>query len=174
MNKAIKGYEYTGDINIKHGGAYVNYDDLGDRYCRAVMVTDFDSDAGVTDCVLIEELTINLPDTLEALASCLECSGFETVEGAIVGNYLGPVYPYSPEYSRIVAECCLGYGHYDIDDRSEGILLAGSTMRGLSELAGFKRDIASDGCTFIDGFKVHRVARSNFNLRKYIEKNWLN
>ena len=174
MNKAIKGYEYTGDINIEHGGAYINYDDLEDRYCRAVRVTDLDSGAGVTDCVLIEELTINLPDTLEALASCLECSGFEIVEGAIVGNYLGPIYPYSPEYSRIVAECCLGYGYYDIDGISEGILLTESTIRDASELAGLKHDIARDEYTFIYGAMVHNVARSNFNLRKYIEKNWLN
>jgi len=169
MNKAIKGYEYTGDINIEHGGAYINYDDLEDRCCRAVRVTGLDN-----GCILIEALTINLPDTLEALASCLECSGFETVEGAIVGNGMGPIYPYSPKYSRIVAECCLGYGYYDITDRSEGILLTGSTMRGLSELAGLRRDIARDGYTFIDGFRVHSVDRSNFNLRKYIEKNWLN
>lgn len=52
-------YEYNGDVNLEHGGAFIDLSTWADGYCSAVRVTDLDSSCGFTGAVLVEHIVIN-------------------------------------------------------------------------------------------------------------------
>lgn len=75
----MENWQYTGDVNLKYGGLYVNCDldhyEWG--YLECTEICDLDGACGATGMVLIEKFTVNL--SKERVVECLETIG-QTVE----------------------------------------------------------------------------------------------
>lgn len=72
-------YTYHGDVNIQHGGMFLDLDtfkEMGD-YVPVVKVTNMDSACGLIDCVMIEIGSIYIPDDPEKRQSALSVCGWE-------------------------------------------------------------------------------------------------
>ena len=74
--------DYYGDINIEHGGIYLDFAEFkkwGD-FCPCVKITNLDSACGFNGAILIECGSIYIPDDKEKRESALSCIGIESGE----------------------------------------------------------------------------------------------
>ncbi len=116
--------DYSGDMNIVHGGVFIDISDWQWGYCRALRVMDLDSGCGFSGGLLIERLTIITPEieptdeNLTAIWADEHCKGAFTCCGTDPDEFREA----SVETrKRWLAENLLGYGRYDPDDFEEVI-----------------------------------------------------
>lgn len=151
---------YSGDVNIEHGGTWYKIDPTGwDEYgyCSAIRVTPC-SDAGAqSNAWWIEELTVIKPRSEEELKNVLSCCGWihEDDRGIVLshGAKETVVKPGTKEYRRLIAECCVGYGIYDVD-RSETVQI-GQHAEDSNEHA------------------EKTILRANASLERYVKRNFV-
>lgn len=94
-------YDYIGDINLEHGGIYINMEDWEKYdYANAVEICDLDGGAGFDGAVMIRSLTLLKPTTDEMLKSVLSCVGHESKTVTALD----------------LAYASFAYGYYDADE----------------------------------------------------------
>jgi len=157
-------YEYTGDVNIEHGGCYISYEDIEYGYCNAVRVMFVDD----VDVIFIEQTTINLPNDMKGINDALSVCDFEFNGFEIIGNDM-TVEVYSPQFVRIIAECCLAYGYYDIES-TYTVLVPDLSMLSQEEISDHRKTLSVEGGLSIEGVRINKVANSGFNLEGFVEK----
>jgi hypothetical protein len=52
-------FVFSGDVNLEHGGEFIDLSTWAYGYCSAVRITDLDSACGFTGAVMIEHLVID-------------------------------------------------------------------------------------------------------------------
>ncbi len=67
---------YLGDVNLEHGGLFVNLDDWKYGYADCLRITDLDSGAGFNGAVLVERI-IAITDNPQEITSALTCCGWK-------------------------------------------------------------------------------------------------
>ena len=151
---------YSGDVNLEHGGVYIDISTWRWGYCAAVRVTDLASARGFDGAVLIERVTINGTDDSErirrAVASC--------------GDYARVAYQRplraSPASIKnalrfMLAEALLLYGHFDPDDGTYD-LPASCTVQ-----------TTADGPMVFDGWRAAERLSPSEDLFTYVVENYL-
>lgn len=107
-------YHYSGDVNLEHGGAFIDLSTFAHGYCSAVIVTDLDSACGFAGAVMVEHVVINGTDNPERIRAALACQGGSHARGARKGQW-------SKEALRhMIAEALCAYGYRDPDDSWDG------------------------------------------------------
>ena len=110
-------WQYSGDVNLEHGGAFIDLSTWGDGYCSAVRMTDLDSGSGHTGAVLIEHVVINGTDDSErirrAMRSCGGCEYHSRPPNMSPENYKQSI-------RRAIADALMFYGYTDPDDCWDG------------------------------------------------------
>lgn len=117
-------YIYTGDIDIKQGGMFLNIAEFkkwGD-FCPVIKITDLDSACGFEGGILIQSGSIYCPiEDQEKLKSALECCCYVmTSEGLNTGREV--LKPDSEFYWILIAECFDAYHGIELDIGGEVIL----------------------------------------------------
>jgi hypothetical protein len=142
-------YTYTGDVDLKYGGAWFNLATFEEGYVYAIRVTDLDSAIGYADAFMIESITIVLDHAATDIAVC----GL-SIEGDMLNNN-GQLMPLSdPVAHLLIAEAVMAYGRYDTDG---------------SETLVIGPDAAMESR---EGWKADRRLRLNVNLRKLIMREY--
>ena len=131
-------YEFIGDVNLEHGGIYINLSDWKEGYACAVEICDLDGACGFTGAVFIRNLTLIKPRNETELNSVLSVVGHETEKVSDLD----------------VAYAAFSYGLYD-GEPEETIQLE------------------DDGEVRFDGWSADFKAPTGFDLRNYVEKNYL-
>lgn len=71
----MENYIYTGDMDIEHGGMWLDVSAIDDGYVACIRVTPLGSAAGYDGAYLIENGSIFIPDDKEKLQSIYDCWG---------------------------------------------------------------------------------------------------
>lgn len=116
---------YTGDVNPEYGGVWFDLEpyERGWGYFNAVRVEDLDGACGFRGAVLIERLSIHVPDQRSRIQDALECCGM--TEDDIEGNLVELAY------------ALMMYGCTDIEQPTETLQLDAD---GPMEFDGWKAD----------------------------------
>ena len=139
-------WEYSGDVNLKHGGLFYDLSTFQDGYCSAVRVTDLDSGCGFDGAVMVEHIVVCGTKEKDRIAKALECYGI----------YLSEIPTKHGKQSAIV-EALVSYGHYDPDDSWDNYQSHHIEILQLD----------SDGPMKFDGWKADKRLH-NTNLEEYI------
>jgi hypothetical protein len=107
------GYEYSGDVNLEYGGAFIDLSTFDDGYCSAVRVTDLDSGCGFTGAVMIEHIVINGTKEPSRIRDALKCVG-----GLNARNWhaIGDRSTIKQNLRHAIADALMSYGFTDPDD----------------------------------------------------------
>ena len=97
--------QYVGDVNIEYGGSYYDLSEWHYGYASVVRVTDLDSGCGFNGGVLVEHLVVLLDK--EYWKRALDCCGLSVSDLLAMD---------SDGRRLVLADCIMGYGHYDPDD----------------------------------------------------------
>jgi hypothetical protein len=146
-----KRWHYTGDINLEHGGTFINFSDLKYGYANVVEVTDLDSAIGFSGAILIEERTV-ITDHKERWPSALSTIGASLLPNGDIDDNGRPIRKDSLAWRMCLVYALSAYGHYDTD-RSETL------------------QPDPDGPLSFDSWKATRI-RSN-GLRAYVRREFL-
>lgn len=109
-------WRYHGDVNIEHGGTFIDFREWRNGYVDCVEVTDLDSACGARGMILVESRSITLwPDTswpsaLGAIGAKLVPTGIDDNGRTLKRGTLA--------YRWCLAYALNAYGRYDTD-RSE-------------------------------------------------------
>lgn len=111
-------WHYTGDVNLEHGGTFIDLSTWNDGYCSAVRVTDLDSGCGFAGAVLIEHIVINGTTDLARIRHAMQSCGY----GADYHHRPPTISPEDHKRSirLMIADALMSYGHYDHDDSWDG------------------------------------------------------
>ncbi len=107
---------YCGDVNVEHGGAWIDLSTWDDGYCSAVRVTDLDSGCGFTGACLIEHVVILGMDDSKRIREALRCIGGPEALGARNWHATGRSETIKESLRHAIADALLSYGDYDPDD----------------------------------------------------------
>jgi len=114
---------YQGDVNLEYGGIFFDFSELRHGYVTAVRVEDLDSACGFTSAVMIEELTVSMPDKADQShareQSALSAIGASYLpNGDIDDNGRRTYRKGTLAHKMCLAYAMVAYGHFDVD-RSE-------------------------------------------------------
>lgn len=159
MQERVCGrWYYSGDGNLEYGGVFIDVSTWNDGYCDAVRVTDLDSGCGFTGAVLIEHITILVPNPSSSsmywadhdrgrMMSALRGCGPDNCRGM------------SKTTARcVIAEAMMGNGRYDPDDQWDGY------RSSYSETV----QCEADGPMAFDGWKAAKRLH-NTSLEEYVK-----
>lgn len=149
-------WEYTGDVNLEHGGVFIDMSTWDDGYCSAVRVTDLDSGCGFTGAILIEHVVINGTDDPERIRKALECVGGSPFRGR--RSRVVPAEEINQTIRLAIAEALLIYGYYEPDDAWYNYQSHHSETVQLEH----------DGPMLYDGWKADKRLRGG-DLQGYVE-----
>lgn len=146
-------WQYTGDVDLRYGGAYFDLSEWRWGYVNAVTVTDLDSATGATGCYLIQRRSIPVgagwSKDKDNMRRILRHYG---VEPLAILRARG-----LKNQRLLIAEAALAYGYSDpADDRhpANDVLAIGADADG-------------------DGWLISKRLRANVNLRKYVERHYV-
>lgn len=108
MTKVTDFKYYQGDVNLEYGGFFANLDNWRWDYVDVLRVTDLDSGCGFTGAVMVERLTVLVPDNDDKLNKALSLYGMTKED--LPDNEIGR--------KMMIVDACLSYGMYDPDDGS--------------------------------------------------------
>lgn len=144
-NEQQSRWSYNGDVNLEHGGAFIDLSAWGHGYCTVVRVTDLGGACGFTGAVLIEHVVINGTDSPERIRKALSSCGPTDMRG------------FSKEQARhAIAESLMSYDYTDPDDSGYG----GSQDEVVQ--------LETDGPMAYDGWKASKRLRGT-TLEAYVE-----
>jgi hypothetical protein len=108
-------WHYQGDINLEHGGSFIDLSEMKHGYATVIEITGLDSACGFNGAILIEERTV-ITDHREYWDAALNCIGAGlTLDGDDI-NDNGRIY----RNGSLAWKLCLiyalsSYGHYDTE-----------------------------------------------------------
>ncbi len=144
-------YVYSGDVNVEHGGVWIDLSTWSDGYVDAVRVSDIDGGCGFTGAVLIEHITINGTDDPKRLREALHSCGYD---GYLQGCHNKTI------ARHMLAEALMQYGYYDPNDCERRFVFGGVPS---SEVV----QCEDDGPMEFDGWKADKRLRGG-DLAGYI------
>lgn len=149
----MTSYEYCGDVNLEHGGAYIDLSTWDDGYCSAVRVTDLDSACGFTGAVLIEHVVINGTTDSASIRQALRSCGYDWSNWHRV-----PAAERKRNLRHALADALMSYGFTDPDDSWDGYQSHHTEVVQLE----------TDGPMSFDGWKADRRV-TNTTLEAYVQ-----
>jgi hypothetical protein len=111
-------WSYLGDVDLSHGGVFIDISTWKWGYAEAVRVTDLDSACGFEGAMLIERVTINGLDDSERIRSAV--AGCGSLDWYVRGGQCADPAVLKNVLRLMIAEALLQYGHFDLDDGSYG------------------------------------------------------
>ena len=127
MEKKMEKWIYRGDVNIEHGGYYAELSTWKDLdYCEIIRIADLDSGCGFTGAIMVEELSLSMPN-VPNLKSALDCCGYSLSDcGQMVQDCLGGEFHIkSYEGALLIIDALLAYGYYDNQSYGDEIIVIG-------------------------------------------------
>lgn len=107
-------WNYSGDMNLEHGGLFIRLREWKDGYCEVVRVDDLDSACGFTGAVLIESLTVSLnPDRYEDALSVIGGKLLPNGDISDNGNLLAKG---TKAWKMRLVEALVCYGYWDTEE----------------------------------------------------------
>lgn len=132
-------YYYTGDVDIRCGGKWLDLSTFDDDYVACIEVTDLESAIGFTNAYLIERGSIYLGDK-DNWQKCLDCCGWK----------LSDLDMSTENGKAMLCEAIMAYRGMD-QDYSETIVIGRDSLMESRE-----------------GWTADRRLRANVNLRKWV------
>lgn len=110
-------WHYQGDINLEHGGLFVEFSEWRHGYVNAVDVTDLDSATGAPGMMLIESKSI-LIDQTERYADVLSVIGASLLPNGDIDDNGHVIHKNTLAWKWYLVYAHNAYGRYNTD-RSE-------------------------------------------------------
>jgi hypothetical protein len=110
-------WHYNGDVNLEHGGAFIDLSDWQYGYASAVRVSDLDGGCGFTGAVLIEHVVICGLDDAKRIRQAVESCGGASSYLAWGPRRDGETPADRKRHLRhAIADALMSYGYSDPDD----------------------------------------------------------
>ncbi len=148
---------YTGDVNIEHGGQYLDLSGLDDfGTVEVVQITDLDSACGYEGATLIEKGTLNFPALSDVAKwnDILTTCGYRLENGNVLDGAGGIIDATSHEGNILRAESLLAY-------------------RGVEDAEQTTVAVGKGAPNYFRAWTLDRRLRGGTNLRNWIERNFL-
>lgn len=153
-------WQFNGDVNLEHGGTFINLDTFGDGYCDAVVVTDLDSGCGFTGAVMVEHVVINGTDDAKRIREALRSCGYH-MDFKAMRERMSPA-EIKQCLRHMIADSLCSYGHKDPDDSWDGYCSHHTEILQLE----------ADGPMKFDGWKADKRLRGT-TLEAYVQSQHL-
>lgn len=144
-------YVYCGDVNLEHGGTFVDLSDWEHGYCTAVRVTDLDSGCGFRGACLIEHVVISGTDDPKRIRQALGCVGGAKSLGGRNWHRTGERSRIKEGLRHAIADALLSYGYCDVEEERSEIV-----------------QTEADGPMVFDGWRADKRLHGT-DLRAYVE-----
>lgn len=148
-------WEYTGDVNIEHGGFFY-LDEGDDDFIHVVNVTPASDGGGPENVFLVEFGSVYMPTNLARMRSAASVCGYEIADDRALIDCTGATFAYqSPEWRINMLYAWKAY--HGIDGPDSRIIRVG------------KPDKHAQPGSFLAEMEPDFILRSNANLKKFIQ-----
>lgn len=156
-------WHFCGDVNLEHGGVFIDLSTWDDGYCSAIKVTDLDSSCGFIGAVMVEHVVINGTDNSKRIREALRCSYGSAAEiGARNWHATGNRDTIKENLRHAIADALCSYGYTDHDDCWDGYASHHTEILQLE----------NDGPMNFDGWKADKRLRGT-TLEAYVQSQHL-
>lgn len=111
---------YNGDVNLEHGGTFIDLTEWDNGYCEFVKVTDLASACGFEGACLIEHGTVSGTDDAKRIRKAVgACGWFPRSARRGTGQ---PAAQVKSMIRHIIADALAGYGYCDYDETRQEVV----------------------------------------------------